>query len=778
MTELPHIRIAGDEIHPVRSKTGPAYLPPGFSHGRRPSSSKALSITDDVEDASGLREQDVKQGDHKGRQEFSGFVLAWLAYQSTGVIYGDIGTSPLYVYSSTFTSEPSHDDLLGVVSIIIWTLTLMVTIKYVLIVLLADDDGEGGTFALYSLLSRYANIMKRDPKEATTVKMERFLSSDLKPTNRNIRTFIEGSATVKVILKVIGVLGVSLVMADGVLTPAQSVLGAIQGLTVVKPDITERTIVGVTCAILILLFLIQPLGTTKIASVFAPVVIVWLLLNLAFSIYNLAMFDSSMLKAFSPYFAGQYFVRNKTEAWKSLGGILLVFTGVEALFADLGAFSRRAVQISWLAFAYPCLIFTYIGQAANISQNPGAYKNPFFNTVPPYMFYPGLVVSILAAIVASQAMITSTFQLLTQIIKQSYFPHITTIHTSKKFVGQVYVPLANWLLMIGTIIVTAVYHNTTKLGLAYGVCVILVTFITTCMVAIVALIIWRINAFIVLAGFIALGALDGLFLTSALVKVPEGAWFTLVLGFILSTIFTLWRYGKENQWRSEGSDRVSLNKLILRRDDGSLALGDAYGGGELTTVKGIGIFFDKTGWMAPTVYQQFLRKFEAAPEVTVFFHMRSLNASTIPFEERYTVSRVHPTVPSVFRLIVRHGYSDQIVTADLAALVFAQVRAFIMHEGGLKAAKAAAAGQDVDFEDDEILGKTVASELAHLQKARDSQVTYIVGKEQMRIREGTNIFRRIALAAFLWLRDNTRTSLASMKIPVDRLVEVGFINEI
>ena len=255
-----------------------------------------------------------------------------------------------------------------------------------------------------------ANIIKRDPKEESMIKMERSLSVDLNSSGRSLRKFVENSTAAKVLLKVVGVIGVSLVMADGVLTPAQSVLGAIQGLKVVKPDITTPTIIGVTCAILILLFLIQPLGTSKIATGFAPIVIIWLSLNAAFGIYNLVIHDHSVLKAFSPYFAGAYLVRNGTAGWKSLGGILLAFTGVEAMFADLGAFSMRAIQLSWMVFCFPCLLLAYIGQAAFISDVPSAYSNPFFNCVPPGMVYPGLVIAILAAIVASQAMITSTFQ--------------------------------------------------------------------------------------------------------------------------------------------------------------------------------------------------------------------------------------------------------------------------------------------------------------------------------------------------------------------------------
>ncbi len=245
------------------------------------------------------------------------------------------------------------------------------------------------SFALYSLLARYANITRTGPNVADSVRMQRYMSSDLRPVSRGLRNFLENSPLSQFALKFIGVLGVSMVMADGVLTPAQSVLGAIQGLTVVKPDLGTPAIVGISCGILVLLFCIQPFGTAKLGTTFAPIVRVWLLFNLATGIYNLALYDYTMLKAFSPYFAFEYLIRNGYEGWKSLGGLLLAFTGVEALFADMGAFSKRAIQISWLCLAYPCLLLAYLGQAAYISLDATetAYANPFFSTVPPGTFY-------------------------------------------------------------------------------------------------------------------------------------------------------------------------------------------------------------------------------------------------------------------------------------------------------------------------------------------------------------------------------------------------------
>lgn len=284
------------------------------------------------------------------------------------------------------------------------------TLTCLLLVLTFSSFFFSSSFALYSLVSRYANIARPGPNVADTIKMERYRTGDLGPVSRGLRRFLESSPVSQFALKVVGVLGVSMVMADGVLTPAQSVLGAIQGITVVKPDLGTPAIIGITCAILVLLFLLQPFGTAKIGTAFAPIVTVWLLFNLASGIYNLAVYDYTVLKAFSPYFAFEYLIRNGHDGWKSLGGLLLAFTGVEALFADLGAFSKRAIQLSWLCLAFPCLIFAYIGQAAFISldQTGTAFTNPFFYTVPPGTFYFRYVHGLLACLLASHPLWCST----------------------------------------------------------------------------------------------------------------------------------------------------------------------------------------------------------------------------------------------------------------------------------------------------------------------------------------------------------------------------------
>lgn len=320
--------------------------------------------------------------------------------------------------------------------------------------------------------------------------------------------------------------------------------------------------------------------------------------------------------------------------------------------------------------------------------------------------------------------------------------------------------------MIGTVIVTAVYSNTTRLGNAYGVCVIFVTFITTCMVSLVAIIIWKVNILIVLFLFLVFGALDGTYLSSALTKVPTGAWFTLVLATILSTIFVLWRFGKEQQWSAEGQDRFQPSHLLAPSIDGETKLTAAFGGHTVSKVNGVGIFFDKIGSMVPIVFTQFVRKFSARPEIIVFFHMRPLSEPSIPEAERYVIQRT--TIPGCYRLTIRHGYTDSIVSPDLGRMIIEQLVLFITRDTSSTSENASSVEHSPEIQ----------AELEIINKAAEAQMVYVMGKEQMRIKDGTNVLRRIVLMAFLWIRENSRTKMADMNIPFDNLVEVGFVKEI
>lgn len=399
-------------------------------------------------------------------------------------------------------------------------------------------------------------------------------------------------------------------------------------------------------------------------------------------------------------------------------------------------------------------------------------------------------------------------------MKLSYFPQVKVVHTSKIYHGQLYVPSVNWLLMIGTVLVAAIYNNTTSLGNAYGVCVMFVTFFDTCMVTLVAILVWRVKPYIVFFPWLTIALLDGAYLSSALTKVPDGAWFTILLSCLLAAVFILWRFGKEQQWFAEASDRFPTTHFVRTSHDGRLQLADRFGNKTLSSMEGFGIFFDKAGETTPIVFSQFIRKLVTAPEVIVFFHLRPLETPSVAPENRYSVSRL--AIPNCYRLVVRHGYMDDVITPDLASLIFEKVRDHIVlraldREGekpptiidpdaaqtikdderldnGLLFEKATVteaagphsggSGAKNEQAPTPLRNSTTSARLDVLERAYNEEVLYIIGKEQMKVKVGTNLMRRFLLNAFLIIRENTRAKIASLNIPMDKVIEVGFVKDV
>jgi KUP system potassium uptake protein len=377
-------------------------------------------------------------------------------------------------------------------------------------------------------------------------------------------------------------------------------------------------------------------------------------------------------------------------------------------------------------------------------------------------------------------------------MKLSYFPQVKVIHTSKHYHGQIYVPIANWLLMIGTVVVAAVYNNTTSLGNAYGVCVMFVTFFDTCMVTLVAILVWRIKPYFVLLPWLVIACMDGTFLSSALLKVPDGAWFTILLATILASFFILWRFGKEQQWFAEAEDRFPTTHFVKTNDTGDLQLTEMYGGKTLSRAQGFGVYFDKAGETTPIIFSQFIRKLITAPEVIVFFHLRPLDIPSVAPASRYHVTRL--AIPNCYRLVVRHGYMDEVITPDLAALIYDQVQKHIVSRAlDRNGEKVSSTGTAVDAKAPEFTESgydsvriptpspstgSTSSRLESLERSYNHEVLYIIGKEQMKIKPGTNLVRRALLETFLFLRDNTRAKIASLKVPMDKVIEIGFIKEV
>lgn len=375
--------------------------------------------------------------------------------------------------------------------------------------------------------------------------------------------------------------------------------------------------------------------------------------------------------------------------------------------------------------------------------------------------------------------------------------------------------------MIGTVLVAVIYNNTTSLGNAYGVCVMFVTFFDTCMVSLAAMFVWRISPYWVFLPWLTISCLDSVYLSSALTKVPYGAWFTLTLSSILTALFILWRFGKEQQWAAEAADRFPTTHFVKKQADGTVQLTPQYGSGTVSAIKGFGIFFDKDGVTIPPVFSQFLIKLVAAPDVMVLFHLRPLETPSVPAEDRYNVSRL--ALPNCYRLIVRHGYSDVVINPDLASLIYEQIKDFIIHESisrptmsgvtrheqtedEYEADPATATTSATDIDSDNLNtiktssnGVTeehvtfrapsstnpvdssqysATSALAKLKQAYNHQTLYIIGKSQLKVPRTGNIFRRTLLHVFLWLRENTRSKIAQLKVPTDRVFEVGFVKDI
>lgn len=305
-----------------------------------------------------------------------------------------------------------------------------------------------------------------------------------------------------------------------------------------------------------------------------------------------------------------------------------------------------------------------------------------------------------------------------------------------------------------------------------------VTFFDTCMVSLTATFVWRISPFIVVLPWLTIACMDGTFLSSALTKVPDGAWFTLTLAFILGMVFMLWRFGKEQQWDAEAQDRFPTTHFVQKGPDG-LQLAEPYQGTPLSPVKGFGIFFDKAGETTPIVFSQFVTKLSALPDISVFFHLRPLETPSVPPSERHTVSRL--AIPHCYRLVVRYGFNDEVITPDLASVVYEQIRQHLLRVQTTNKHRpdaAESAGEKEPWQVSQYPSDHAGIDLARLERAFSHKVLYVMGKEEMKIKQTTNFLRRALLVLFLWMRENTRSKMANLNVPTEKVIEVGFLKEI
>jgi KUP system potassium uptake protein len=432
-----------------------------------------------------------------------------LALGAIGVVFGDIGTSPLYALKEMFAGHhPLPIDILhvfGVLSLIFWSFALIVTFKYVAIVMNADNKGEGGSLALLALITRK-------------------------------------SGTRGWLLTMLAVLATSLFFGDAIITPSISVLSAVEGLVVVEASL-KPLVLPISIAILVGLFLVQSRGTAGLSRYFGPIVLVYFLVLAVMGIVHILP-DPTILAGLSPHHAVLFILRDPGLAFLSLGAVVLAITGAEALFADMGHFGRRPIALGWVCVVFPALILNYLGQCAMLLRDPSTIANPFFLMAPEQFRLPLVLLATLATIIASQALITGAFSVVQQAVQLGLMPRVRIAHTSESALGQIYVPSVNWLLLVLVIGVVLLFQESVNLLAAYGLAVIGTMFITTCLITVLMVRVWNwpIWRVVLVAGLFFI--IDGAFLAANVIKIPQGGWFPLVVAVIAFTLLTTWARGR------------------------------------------------------------------------------------------------------------------------------------------------------------------------------------------------------------------------------------------
>ncbi|GAV89538.1 K_trans domain-containing protein [Cephalotus follicularis] len=583
-----------------------------------------------------------------------------LAFQSLGVVYGDLSTSPLYVYKSTFAEDIQHsetnEEIYGVLSFVFWTLTLVPLLKYVFIVLKADDNGEGGTFALYSLLCRHARVnslpnCQLADEELTGYKKDSFGLAPISSFGSTLKSTLEKHRVLQRFLLVLALIGTCMVIGDGVLTPAISVFSAVSGIGLSTAKEHHKYIeVPVACIILIALFALQHYGTHRVGYLFAPVFLTWLLCISAIGIYNIFHWNPHVYQALSPLYMWKFLKKTQKGGWMSLGGILLCITGSEAMFADLGHFSQLSIKIAFTAVVYPSLILAYMGQAAYLSQHhviENDYQVGFYVSVPVKLRWPVLVIAILAAVVGSQAIITGTFSIIKQCSALGCFPRVNIVHTSSKIHGQIYIPEINWILMLLCLAVTIGFRDTKRLGNASGLAVITVMLVTTCLMSLVIVLCWQKSVFLAICFVFFFGTIEALYFSASLIKFLEGAWVPIALAFIFLIVMCIWHYGMLKKYEFDVQNKVSINWL--------LSLGPSLG---IVRVRGIGLIHTELVSGIPAVFSHFVTNLPAFHQVLVFLCIKSVPVPHVRPGERFLVGHIGSREYRLYRCIVRYGYRD------------------------------------------------------------------------------------------------------------------------
>jgi KUP system potassium uptake protein len=560
---------------------------------------------------------DVKR--HHGQPAPQGRALLTFALGSLGVVFGDIGTSPLYALKECFSGQhgvaPTPENVMGVLSLVFWALTLVVSFKYLTFVMLADNRGEGGILALQALVAR---------RRTSTVARRALL--------------------------VAGLFGAALLYGDGVITPAISVLGAVEGLQIAAP-MMGRLVVPISVGVLVLLFLFQKRGTGAVGAVFGPVMLAWFCCIALLGVRAIAV-DPAILAALSPHHAVAFFLRHQLHGFFVLGGVVLVVTGGEALYADMGHFGREPIRLAWLGVAMPALMLNYLGQGAVLLHDPAAARNPFYLIVPTWALYPMVALATLAAIVASQALISGAFSLTNQAVQLGYSPRVTVRHTSHSTYGQIYIPEVNWMLGVACIALVLGFRTSGALAAAYGIAVTGTMTITTLLFHRVMRDRWRwkrSRAWPLTALF--LGA-DLSFLLANVVKIEEGGWFPLAAGAAVFLLMSTWKQGRDQLSARLRGGGLPIDTFLTQIEDRPPQ-----------RIPGTAVFLSPDLSSVPPSLLQHLRHNKVLHQRLVLVSILTYDAPTCPEEERFTVREFSQ---GVYQVIGRFGFME---TPDVPTLL-------------------------------------------------------------------------------------------------------------
>ncbi|XP_010669976.1 probable potassium transporter 13 isoform X2 [Beta vulgaris subsp. vulgaris] len=642
-----------------------------------------------------------------------------------------------------------------------------------------------GTFALYSLLCRFSKMGLFYPSQMGHAHPSFYESGTSKKETKcslAIKEFFEKHRYSRVVLLLVVLLGTSMVIGDGILTPTMSVLSAVSGLKIKIPHLNEYCTVSVACVILLVIFSLQKYGTSRVGFLFAPILVAWLFCVGGVGLYNIIHWNPGVIRAVSPYYAYKFFKVTGKVGWHSLGGIVLCITGAEAMFADLGHFSQLSLRIAFAGFVYPCLVLAYMGEAAYLSEHREDLQSSFYKAIPEPIFWPIFVIATLATVVASQAIISATFSIISQCRALKCFPRVRIVHTSDDIYGRIYIPEANWTLMVLCLAVVLGFRDTDKIGNAYGLAVISVMFVTTCLMFLIIVTVWRRNVVVAIIFVLAFGSIELFYMSACLAKIHQGGWVPLVSSFVILCLMSVWKYGTVKKLAFEHQNKVSLERFFT--------LGPSLG---VLRVPGIGLIYSNVTSGVPPMFAHFVTNFPAFHQVLIFVTIETLLVPTVPVNERLEIGGVGPQELRILRCTVRYGYKDIRDTYDFESKLIEEVVEFLQRKandgeaptpspplnhmtngdrvsegGGIALGRRT---RRVRFRDPEPNG-----DVEKLMEARKAGVAYMIGNTCVVAREESSYIKKIAInLIYRFLRQNCRRPAVALGIPHTSLIEVGMV---